>query len=92
MNREVPRRFGQNLARCRKRSGLSQEDVAFRAGLHRTEIGMLERGTRTPRIDTLVKLAGAVEVDPWELLDGIKWDAPPVLINRDRFVVRDDDS
>ena len=34
---------------------------------------MLERGVRVPRIDTLVKLAGAIEVDPAELLKGISW-------------------
>lgn len=54
----VARQFGKNLHRERKRAGLSQEEVGFRASLHRTEIGLLERGARTPRIDTLVKLAG----------------------------------
>lgn len=72
----VARQFARNLRRCRRRAGLSQEEVGFRAALHRTEIGMLERGIRLPRIDTLVKLAGAVEVEPVELLDGIGWSAP----------------
>jgi transcriptional regulator with XRE-family HTH domain len=73
---EIAIRFGKNLVRCRKRAGLSQEEVGFRASLHRTEIGMLERGTRLPRIDTLVKLAAAVEVEPGELLEGLDWTAP----------------
>lgn len=70
---EVAGRFAKNLTRCRKQSGLPQETVGFRASLHRTEISLLERGTRIPRIDTLVKLAGALEVSPCDLLDGITW-------------------
>jgi transcriptional regulator with XRE-family HTH domain len=67
-------RFAENLLRCRKRTDLSQEEVAVRASLHRTEIGLLERGERLARVDTLVKLAGALEVSPCDLLDGITWD------------------
>jgi transcriptional regulator with XRE-family HTH domain len=70
----VARRFGANLRRARKQADLSQEEVGFRASLHRTEVGLLERGARVPRIDTLVKLAGAlgVRID-CALLDGIAW-------------------
>jgi transcriptional regulator with XRE-family HTH domain len=66
-------RFGENLARCRRRAGLSQEQLGLRSSLHRTEIGLLERGERIPRIDTLVKVAGALGVQPSELVDGIRW-------------------
>jgi transcriptional regulator with XRE-family HTH domain len=70
----VAQRFGANLAAARQRSGLSQEEVGFRAGLHRTEVSILERGTRCPRIDTLVKLAGALDVPiVCPLLEGIGW-------------------
>jgi len=70
---DVAARFGENLLRCRKRAGFSQEELSFRASLHRTEIGMLERGIRLARVDTLVKLAGALEISPEELLDGLVW-------------------
>jgi len=70
---DVAARFAENLIRCRKRADLSQEGLGIRASLHRTEISLLERGTRIPRIDTLVKLAGALSVSPCELLDGIVW-------------------
>lgn len=69
----VAGRFGENLARYRKRANLSQEELGFRASLNRTQIGILERGERLPRIDTLIKLAGALSVSPDELLDGIDW-------------------
>jgi transcriptional regulator with XRE-family HTH domain len=70
---EVARRFADNLVRCRKRAGLSQEELGFRASLHRTQVGVLERSARSPRIDTLVKLAGALDVSVDELLNGITW-------------------
>jgi transcriptional regulator with XRE-family HTH domain len=72
-SREVARRLGDNLRRTRRRAGLSQEQVAVRASLHRTEIGLLERGGRVARVDTLIQLAGAMSVHPAELLDGIEW-------------------
>jgi transcriptional regulator with XRE-family HTH domain len=70
---EVATRFGRNLWRCRRRASLSQEELGARAGLHRTEIGMLEHGTRLARVDTLMKLAGSLEISPAELLEGIHW-------------------
>lgn len=70
---EIATRFGENLAYRRHEAGLSQEELGFRASLHRTEIGMLERGIRLPRIDTLLKLAGGLEIPPGKLLDGLDW-------------------
>lgn len=69
----VAQRFGQNLARARKAAALSQEEASLRASIHRTEVSGLERGLRVPRIDTVAKLAGALEVDPGELFEGIVW-------------------
>jgi transcriptional regulator with XRE-family HTH domain len=70
----VARQFGSNLANVRRRAGLSQEEVGVRASLHRTEISLLERGERLPRVDTLVKVAGALEISPCDLLEGIAWE------------------
>jgi transcriptional regulator with XRE-family HTH domain len=67
----LARRFGRNLHRLRGQEGLSQESLGHRAGLHRTAIGMIETGQRTPRVDTLVKLAVALDRDPAELLRGL---------------------
>lgn len=69
----IASQFGDNLVCARKRSGLSQEQLGFRADLHRTEIGMLERGVRIARIDTVVKLAGALSIPPCDLLAGMTW-------------------
>jgi transcriptional regulator with XRE-family HTH domain len=69
----VAARFGENLLRCRRRAGLSQEELGTRASLHRTEIGLLENGMRVARIDTVIQLAGAMAIPPSDLLDGIHW-------------------
>jgi transcriptional regulator with XRE-family HTH domain len=73
MARPIAGIFGENLREARRAAGLSQEAAAFRSGLHRTEIGLLERGEREPKIGTAAKLAGAVGVPPARLLDGIEW-------------------
>ena len=62
-------RFAANLRRQRQRAGLSQEALGFRCGLHRTEIGLLERGTRDPRLSTVLRLARGLGVPPAALLD-----------------------
>jgi len=59
----VAERFGKNLARYREASGLTQEELAVRASVHRTQVGLLESGQRQPRIETLVKLAGALSIE-----------------------------
>jgi transcriptional regulator with XRE-family HTH domain len=71
----VAERFGDNLVVQRRRAGLSQEQLAQRASLHRTEIGLLERGFRLARIDTVVKLAGALEMEAGFFFDGLSWTA-----------------
>jgi transcriptional regulator with XRE-family HTH domain len=73
--RVVAEHFGRNLVAQRRRARLSQEEVSRRASLHRTEIGLVERGLRLARIDTVVKLAGALEIDAGPLFDGLSWTA-----------------
>jgi XRE family transcriptional regulator, regulator of sulfur utilization len=69
----IAEEFGKNLHRARKRTGISQEHLAVLASLHRTEIGLLERGERLPRIDTAIKLAGALDLPLAQLVEGIEW-------------------
>jgi transcriptional regulator with XRE-family HTH domain len=70
----VAEKFGDKLRRARKGAHLSQEELAHRAALHRTEVSLLERGERVPRIDTVLALTDALSVTPGGLLDGIKAD------------------
>ncbi len=66
-------RFAANLRRARTTAGISQEELGNRCDLHRTEISLLERAGREPRLGTIVKLAGALETTPGELCTGISW-------------------
>jgi transcriptional regulator with XRE-family HTH domain len=81
-------RFGHNLARCRERAGITQEELGMRAELHRTAVGQLERGERVARSDTLVKLVGSLAIAPEELLAGLEWE--PSVRTEGRLTVRDD--
>jgi transcriptional regulator with XRE-family HTH domain len=80
------RRFAANLRRLREAASLSQEALAFRAALHRTQISLLENGGRMPRVHTRVCLAGALDATPNALLDGISWE--PVVATGGGLVVR----
>jgi DNA-binding XRE family transcriptional regulator len=71
------RMFGQNVIELRRGLGLSQDGLAERAGLARTEISLLERGLRLPRLDTIVKLGGALEIEPCGLLMGMALQLDP---------------
>lgn len=67
-------RFAVNLRKARTRIGISQEELGDRCELHRTEISLLERAGREPRLSTIAKLAGALDTTPAELCEGIAWD------------------
>jgi DNA-binding XRE family transcriptional regulator len=70
---DVAIRLGENLRRERRRAGLSQDELARRADLHRTAVGLLEGGKRIARADTLIQLAGALDVSPAAFFDGVYW-------------------
>lgn len=70
---QVAVRFGRNVRACRQRARMSQESLAFRASLHRSEISGFERHQREPRLGTVVKLAAALSVSVDDLLSGIEW-------------------
>lgn len=66
------KQFAENLRSQRLRAGLSQEALAEACDLHRTEISLLERCKRSPRLETLVTLARGLKLaSPADLLDGI---------------------
>ena len=66
-------KFAANLRQQRDRAGLSQEALADVCDLHRTEISLLERSKRSPRLETIVILAqGLGLADGCELIRGVK--------------------
>jgi transcriptional regulator with XRE-family HTH domain len=67
-------RFGENLLRIRQARKLSQESLAELAAVHRTQITVIENGRRQPGVETVARLAGALEVSIESLFEGIRWD------------------
>ena len=63
--------FADNVRAPREKAGLTQEQLAWAAGLHQTEIARIEGGRRNPGLDTIFKVARGLEVPPGELFSGI---------------------
>jgi len=59
----VCKRLGATLRRLRRRRGATQDQIAERAGLSLKSVGEIERGEGNPGLDSLVKLADALEVE-----------------------------
>jgi transcriptional regulator with XRE-family HTH domain len=68
---EPREQFAANLRELREQAGLSQEALGASAGVHRTEVSLLERAGRDPRLATIVRLARALDVPAARLLEGI---------------------
>ena len=60
--------FGRVLQQLRRERGLSQEELGFRSGYHRTYISLLERGLKSPSLRTIFQLAEALEVNPSQMI------------------------
>lgn len=69
---QVARCFGESLRDARRRARLSQGELGDRAALDRAGIGLLERGQRVPRLDTVLALAKALSVEPADLIAEIE--------------------
>lgn len=60
--------FATNVRMRRLKLGLSQEDLAEKAGVHRTYIGMVERGEKNVTIYNIERIAAALNVEPSAML------------------------
>lgn len=66
---EIKEKFGERLRELRKERGLSQEMLSKKAGLDRTYEGKIERGQKSPSLNTIGKLAKALEIGLDELFN-----------------------
>jgi transcriptional regulator with XRE-family HTH domain len=66
---DIRKRLGANIRRLRLDRGLSQEEYAFEAGVHRTYVSDIERGGRNPTATVIEKLAKPFGIAPGRLLD-----------------------
>lgn len=69
MKSDVNIAFGKRVAELRRKTGLSQEHFAFKCGVDRTYIGTIERGEKSPTLNTIVKIANALGITKSELFN-----------------------
>lgn len=69
MKTEANIKFGQRISELRKERGISQEVLAFNCGFDRTYIGYIERGEKSPTINTIVKLANGLNITLHDLFN-----------------------
>jgi len=69
---EILEVLGQRMRELREKKGISQEDFAEFCGLHRTAVGLLERGKSIPRLDTLLIISQGLGVTVSKLLQGVE--------------------
>ncbi len=62
------KQLGDKIRKVRRKQGISQEELGFRAGVHRTYIGAIERAEQNVSIDNIHKIAKALKVSPKDLL------------------------
>ena len=65
------RRFAESLRETRRQAKISQEELAERAGLHRTYISQLERGLKSPSLDVIVALTRGLRITPLEFVSRV---------------------
>ena len=63
----IEKQFGKRIRELRTTRGLSQEELAFKCGVHRTYLGDIERGERNPSLRNISVIAEALGVDISEL-------------------------
>jgi len=66
---QIQQRFGKNVRRFRHAAGLSQEELALRAGLDRSFVGQVERGERNISLTNIYRLATALKIEPSALFE-----------------------
>ena len=65
---DVRERIGLNLQNLRREKGLSQEELAFRSGIHQTYLSGVERGKRNPTALVMQRIAAALDSDIEQLV------------------------
>ena len=69
--REILIKFGDRVRQLRLDQRLSQEELAHRADLHRTYIGMIERAEKNITLVNIAKIAKSLDINISELLNGL---------------------
>ncbi len=76
--------FGRVLRELRRKRGVSQEELGAKSGYHRTYIGQLERGEKSPSLRTIFNLAGTLEVSPGKVIGAVERTLAKAHLARER--------
>lgn len=71
MEKNVNKDFGRRVAELRKKAGFSQEKFAFQCNIDRTYIGTIERGEKSPTLNTIHKIAQALNMPLHQLFENL---------------------
>ena len=75
-NNTLDQDFGNALQRLRKKHDLSQEELAFRVGIHRTYISQLERGLKSPSLRTIGKICDELKLSLSQFMQEVEKESP----------------
>lgn len=75
-NNTLDQDFGNALQRLRKAHDLSQEELAFRVGIHRTYISQLERGLKSPSLRTIGKICDELKLSLSQFMQEVEKESP----------------
>ncbi|SNR40464.1 helix-turn-helix domain-containing protein [Flavobacterium sp. ov086] len=70
-NKDILKKFGEQIRQLRLEKGISQEELASRANLHRTYIGMIERAEKNITLINIAKISQALETSISKICNGI---------------------
>jgi transcriptional regulator with XRE-family HTH domain len=74
--RDINKALGKVLAKCRITAGISQEELADRAGIHRTYVSQIERGLKSPTLAVLFKISKALDTTASSLITEVEKEVP----------------
>lgn len=69
MKSKINTQFGERIVELRKKAGISQDELAFRSGIHRAYMGTIERGEKSVTLNTIEKIANGLGVKVKALFD-----------------------
>lgn len=69
---DIEKAVGEELRASRERRRISQEQLGFDAGIHRTYVSLIERGLKSPTLNVLFRLCGALDVAPADFVRNVE--------------------
>lgn len=83
--------FAEKLRAARSEAGFTQEELAHLSGLDRSTVSQSELANASPQLETLIRLAGGLQLDPRELMPDVRWQ-PPAAATHPRGTFRSGES